>query len=42
MILWTPRKQGLHDLLIGSLVVRVLRPPQPELAKKQLQEGAGI
>jgi uncharacterized RDD family membrane protein YckC len=35
LILFTPRKQALHDLLVGSLVVRILRPPEAELTKLQ-------
>jgi uncharacterized RDD family membrane protein YckC len=35
LILFTPRKQALQDLLVGSLVVRILRPPEAELAKLQ-------
>ncbi len=35
LILFTQRKQALHDLLVGSLVVRVLRPPEAELTKLQ-------
>jgi len=35
LILFTPRKQALHDLLVGSLVVQILRPPEAELTKLQ-------
>lgn len=35
LILFTQRKQALHDLLVGSLVVRILRPPEAELTKLQ-------
>ena len=35
LILFTQRKQALHDLLVCSLVVRILRPPEAELTKLQ-------